>query len=69
MSEDLLLYEYDIDLERSFAPPFGVGFYAAAAIGRVDPNLGMRPILGYMLAMLVGLLVVAAVPWISIGFL
>ena len=52
-----------------FAPPFGVGFYAAAAIGRVDPNLGMRPILGYMLAMLVGLLVVAAVPWISIGFL
>ncbi len=52
-----------------FAPPFGVGFYAAAAIGRVDPNLGMRPILGYMLAMLIGLLVVAAVPWISIGFL
>jgi tripartite ATP-independent transporter DctM subunit len=52
-----------------FAPPFGVGFYAAAAIGRVDPNLGMRPILGYLLAMVVGLIVVAAVPWISIGFL
>jgi tripartite ATP-independent transporter DctM subunit len=52
-----------------FAPPFGVGFYAAAAIGRVDPNLGMRPILGYLLAMLIGLIVVAAVPWISIGFL
>jgi TRAP-type C4-dicarboxylate transport system permease large subunit len=52
-----------------FAPPFGVGFYAAAAIGRVDPNLGMRPIMGYLLAMLIGLIVVAAVPWISIGFL
>jgi tripartite ATP-independent transporter DctM subunit len=52
-----------------FAPPFGVGFYAAAAIGRVDPNLGMRPILGYLVAMLIGLVVVAAVPWISIGFL
>ena len=52
-----------------FAPPFGVGFYAAAAIGRVDPNLGIRPILAYMVAMLIGLIVVAAVPWISIGFL
>jgi tripartite ATP-independent transporter DctM subunit len=52
-----------------FAPPFGVGFYAAAAIGRVDPNLGIGPIMGYMLAMLIGLIVVAAVPWISIGFL
>ena len=52
-----------------FAPPFGVGFYAAAAIGRVDPNLGIQPILAYLLAMLIGLIVVAAVPWISIGFL
>ncbi len=52
-----------------FAPPFGVGFYAAGAIGRIDPNLGIRPILAYLLAMLVGLAVVAAVPWVSIGFL
>ena len=52
-----------------FAPPFGVGFYAAAAIGRVDPNLGMKPIMGYLLALLIGLIVVAAIPWISIGFL
>ena len=29
----------------------------------------MRPIWPYMLALLIGLLVVAAVPWISIGFL
>jgi tripartite ATP-independent transporter DctM subunit len=52
-----------------FAPPFGVGFYAAAAIGRVDPNLGIGPIMAYLLAMLIGLAVVAAVPWLSIGFL
>jgi tripartite ATP-independent transporter DctM subunit len=52
-----------------FAPPFGVGFYAAAAIGRVDPNLGIRPIMAYLVAMLIGLVIVAAVPWISIGFL
>ena len=53
-----------------FAPPFGVGYYAACAIGRVDPAEGIRPIWGYPpLALLVGLIVVAIFPWISIGFL
>jgi tripartite ATP-independent transporter DctM subunit len=52
-----------------FAPPFGVGYYAACAIGRVDPAEGIRPIWGYMLALLVGLVIVAIFPWISIGFL
>ncbi len=52
-----------------FAPPFGVGYYAACAIGRVDPAEGVRPIWGYLLALLVGLIVVAIFPWISIGFL
>jgi tripartite ATP-independent transporter DctM subunit len=52
-----------------FAPPFGVGYYAACAIGRVDPAEGIKPIWGYMLALLVGLIIVAVFPWISIGFL
>lgn len=52
-----------------FAPPFGVGYYAACAIGRVDPADGIRPILGYLLALLAGLIIVAIFPWISIGFL
>ena len=52
-----------------FAPPFGVGYYAACAIGRVNPDEGIRPILGYLLALLAGLILVAAVPWISTGFL
>jgi tripartite ATP-independent transporter DctM subunit len=52
-----------------FAPPFGVGYYAACAIGRVDPAEGIRPIWGYLLALLAGLIVVAMFPWISIGFL
>jgi len=52
-----------------FAPPFGVGYYAACAIGRVDPAAGMRPIVPYLIALVIGLMVVAAVPWISIGFL
>ena len=52
-----------------FAPPFGVGFYAAAAIGRVDPSAAIRPIWAYLLALIVGLSVLADVPWISTGFL
>ena len=52
-----------------FAPPFGVGYYGACAISKVNPNEGIRPIGGYMLALFVGLLFVAAIPWISTGFL
>ena len=52
-----------------FAPPFGVGYYAACAISRINPDEGMRPIVGYMIALLIGTLIVAAVPWLSIGFL
>ncbi|MFE1599300.1 TRAP transporter large permease [Methylobacterium sp. ID0610] len=52
-----------------FAPPFGVGYYAACAISRIHPDAGMRPIVGYIAALVIGLAVVIAVPWISIGFL
>ena len=52
-----------------FAPPFGVGYYAACAIGHVNPDSGMGAIWGYMLALFVGLVLVAAIPWISTGFL
>jgi tripartite ATP-independent transporter DctM subunit len=52
-----------------FAPPFGVGYYAACAISRIHPNEGMKPIVGYMVALFIGVVVVAAIPWISIGFL
>lgn len=52
-----------------FAPPFGVGYYAACAISRVHPNVGMRPIIGYIVALVGGTIVVAAVPWLSTGFL
>jgi TRAP-type C4-dicarboxylate transport system permease large subunit len=52
-----------------FAPPLGIGYYMACAIGRVDPDEGMRPIWPYLAALFIGLLVVAALPWLSIGFL
>ena len=52
-----------------FAPPLGVGYYAACAIGRVNPDEGIRPIVGYMVALFIGTVIVAAIPWISTGFL
>jgi tripartite ATP-independent transporter DctM subunit len=52
-----------------FAPPLGVGYYAACAISRVSPDRGIRPMMRYMLALLIGTVIVAAVPWLSTGFL
>ncbi|MFJ3056507.1 TRAP transporter large permease subunit [Herbaspirillum sp. NPDC087042] len=52
-----------------FAPPFGVGFYAACAIGKVSPDGVFNRVWGYLAALVVALLVVAFVPWLSIGFL
>ncbi len=52
-----------------FAPPFGVGYYCATAIGGVSPDEGMKPIVGYMIALFIGLVLVAAIPWFSIGLL
>jgi tripartite ATP-independent transporter DctM subunit len=52
-----------------FAPPFGLGYYAACTIGRVSPDAAMLRIWPYLGVLVLGLLVVAAVPWISVGFL
>jgi tripartite ATP-independent transporter DctM subunit len=52
-----------------FAPPFGVGFYAACAIGRVAPDEAMGRVWPYLAAVLAALVVVALVPWLSTGFL
>jgi TRAP-type C4-dicarboxylate transport system permease large subunit len=52
-----------------FAPPFGVGFYAACAIGRVAPDDAMGRVWPYLGAVLAALVVVALIPWLSTGFL
>jgi tripartite ATP-independent transporter DctM subunit len=52
-----------------FSPPFGVGYYGACAVSKIHPDEGIRPIIGYMIALFFGIIVIAAVPWISIGFL
>ena len=52
-----------------FAPPLGVGFYAACAIGQVKPDEAIGKIWPYLGALMVALLLIAIFPWISIGFL
>ena len=52
-----------------FAPPFGVGFYAACAIGKVSPELAARRVWTYLGVLTLGLAVIAAVPWLSTGLL
>ena len=52
-----------------FAPPLGVGFYVACAVGRVSPDDAMPKIWPYLAALAAALVIVAAVPWLSIGFL
>jgi TRAP-type C4-dicarboxylate transport system permease large subunit len=52
-----------------FSPPLGVGYYTACAIGRISPDKAMKRIWPYMVALLVGLVALAAIPWLSTGFL
>lgn len=52
-----------------FAPPFGVGFYAACAIGRVAPNAAASHVWRYLAVLMVALALIAAVPWFSTALL
>jgi len=52
-----------------FAPPLGFGYYAACALGRVSPDHAMRRMIPYLSSIVVALVIVAAVPWFSTGFL
>src|SRR5918998_3409723 len=51
------------------APPIGIGFYIACKIGNVAPDEAMSAIWPYILALLVGLVLIAAIPGISTVFL
>jgi tripartite ATP-independent transporter DctM subunit len=52
-----------------FAPPLGIGYYAACAIAKCSPDTATKPILPYLAALFAALVLIAAVPWISLGFL
>jgi TRAP-type C4-dicarboxylate transport system permease large subunit len=51
------------------APPIGIGFYLACRIGNVAPDDALRAIWPYILALIVGLVLIAVFPWISLGVL
>ena len=48
-----------------FAPPFGLGFYGACAIGRVSPDDTMRHIWPLLGVLLIALVIIAAFPIIT----
>lgn len=48
-----------------FLPPIGVGFYAACAIGKVEPSAAIGKTWAPMLALFIALLIVAGIPQIS----
>ena len=52
-----------------FSPPLGIGYYSACAIGKADPEAAVLPILPYLGALVLALVIIALVPWISLGFL
>ena len=52
-----------------FAPPFGVGFYFSCAIGGASPDEAWGRVWPYLGALLGAVILVAAVPWLSTGFL
>lgn len=52
-----------------FSPPFGVGFYQTCLIGRATTDESLGRMWPYMATLVVALIIVAAVPWLSTGFL
>jgi tripartite ATP-independent transporter DctM subunit len=52
-----------------FAPPLGVGFYMACAIGKVSPDLAIGRVWIYLAALLIGVILIVIFPWLSFGFL
>lgn len=48
-----------------FQPPFGIGFFIACALGKVNANSAARAYLPYLVVLLIGLLIVAFVPWFT----
>jgi len=50
-------------------PPIGIGFYLACRIGNVSPDDAIHALWPYILALLAGLALIAAVPAISTGVL
>ncbi|HTU03025.1 MAG TPA: TRAP transporter large permease subunit [Candidatus Sulfotelmatobacter sp.] len=49
-----------------FLPPFGLGFFIACGLGKVNVESAARSYVPYLIVLFLGLLVVAFVPWITL---
>ena len=49
-----------------FLPPVGVGLSIAAGIARVDIDDVSRSYVPYLIALLIGLALIAAFPWVTL---
>lgn len=52
-----------------FAPPFGIGFYSACAIGGVSADEATWRVWPYLGMLLIAVIICALFPWLSIGLL
>ena len=52
----------------AFLPPLGVGFYIACAVARAPMGRSTQIMMPYVAVLLLGLLVVAFVPWLTLVF-
>ena len=50
----------------SFAPPIGIGLYAACSVSKTSIESSIKPILPYLGILIVGVVVIAFVPWFSL---
>jgi tripartite ATP-independent transporter DctM subunit len=52
----------------AFLPPLGVGFYIACAVARAPMDRSSRIMVPYVMVLLLGLFVVAFIPWLTLVF-
>jgi TRAP-type C4-dicarboxylate transport system permease large subunit len=50
----------------AFMPPAGVGFYVCCAVARAPLEAASRAMIPYLVVLLIGLLLVAFVPWFTL---
>lgn len=53
----------------TFAPPLGLCYYAACIIGQVPAEAALKRIWFYIAVLTIGMIAIAFVPWITLGFL
>jgi len=50
-----------------FLPPIGMGIYIACAFAEIDIGKAIVPFMPYLLCLVIGLIIITAVPWITLA--